>query len=356
MDINQLIDAAAQNQASDVHLVPKKKPYVRKSGILAPVEQMEVLTSDVIAQYVNSVLDEQQQKDLVAGRQVDFVYVTQQGVRLRGNAFYQREGMALSLRIIPSKIIPFPNLGFPEFVRNKILGMKQGFVIIVGPTGQGKTTTAASILQERANAKTEHIVTIEDPIEYIVNSDKSIIQQRNVGQDVPTFKEGIKGALREDPDILFVGEMRDLDTISSALTMAETGHAVFATLHTNNGPQTISRIVDMFPSEQQAQIQAQLAGSLTMIISQRLLPTVDGKLQMAYEILTCNYAVRNYIRTNKIFQIPNVLQTDSTGEMVQFEQTLTALVAANRVKKEVAFDYAQDKELLQSMLVANGVN
>jgi twitching motility protein PilT len=277
------------------------------------------------------------------------------GVRLRGNAFFQEGGLSVVLRVIAQEIRNLDSLGFPDFVIQNIRALKNGFVLIVGATGQGKSTTLAAILQNIVSDQAKHVITIEDPIEYILPNGQSLVQQREVGRDVLNFRAGIKAALREDPDVLMVGEMRDYETISSALTMAETGHVVFSTLHTNDGPQTISRIIDVFPPEQQEQIRSQLASTLKMIVAQRLVPTVDGKRALAFEVLTNNYAIQNYIRQNKIFQIPSTLQTDSSGEMVQLEQSLAGLVIAQQVTPEVAKEYSADPEQLKAILAANGV-
>lgn len=354
VNFEELLEFAAKNGASDIHFSPGKPPYVRANGKLH-IAGKEVLNEGMIQDFLIRSLDKRHQKMLGEQRQADFVMMTPNKTRLRGNAFFQEKGLSVSLRIIPNTVFPYDSLGLPPFVKEKIMNLRQGFILVVGPTGQGKTTTVTSIINERANENTEHVVTVEDPIEYLLNSDTGIIQQREVGRDVLTFKDGIRAALREDPNMLMVGEMRDRDTIEAALTMSETGHVVFATLHTNNGPQTITRIIDVFAAEQQNQVRSQLADSLTMIISQRLIPSTDGKRVLAYEILSSNYAVQNYIRTNKIFQIPNVLQTDSSGEMVQFEQCLTSLVASQKITLKTAYDYCGDKDLLKSMLSANGL-
>lgn len=355
IDFFTLLEFAAKNGASDVHFSPGKPPYVRAQGKLQPVGQ-DLVDEPSLQNFLLRVLDQRHQSALADQRQTDFVMTTPNKTRMRGNAFFQEKGLSLSLRVIPNKVYDYDGLGFPPFVKEKIFGLRQGFILVVGPTGQGKTTTITSIINERTNHNTEHVITIEDPIEYLLDSDTGIIQQREVGRDVLTFADGIKAALREDPNLLMVGEMRDKETIDSALTMSETGHVVFATLHTNNGPQTITRIIDVFPGEQQNQVRSQLADSLTMVISQRLVPSTDGKRVLAYEILSSNYAIQNYIRTNKIFQIPNVLQTDSSGEMVQFEQSLTSLVASERITVKTAYEFCSDKDLLKSMLVANGID
>ncbi|MCF7846977.1 MAG: PilT/PilU family type 4a pilus ATPase [Candidatus Gracilibacteria bacterium] len=354
MNFEQLVVDASQKGASDIHLAVGLPPYFRITRDLLPQGDTP-LENKEIEELLMSLLPERNKKHLQEFRQSDFMIKVQDKIRLRGNAFFEESGIAVSFRIIPQDIRPFETLGFPKFVFEHMLKIKSGMVLVVGPTGQGKSTTLASILKERTNQRAEHLITIEDPIEYLLQSDKSIIRQREVGRDVVDFKAGIKAGLREDPDILMVGEMRDHETISAALTMAETGHVVYSTLHTNDGAQTVARIIDVFPADQQDQVRSQLASSLSMVISQRLIPTVDGRLTLAYEILTNNYAIQNHIRQNKIFQIPNVLQTDNSGEMVEFEQSLAGLVMSERISKEIAMDRANDVEQLKAILAANGI-
>jgi twitching motility protein PilT len=354
MDIEQLISAAVAQGASDIHITTGVLPHFRISGNIVP-QGTEIVTGEFLQNCLMKVLPEPQKQQLQNNRQTDFVMKSATGVRLRGNAFFQEGGLSVVLRVIAKDIRTLDSLGFPDFVIEKIKSLKNGFVLIVGATGQGKSTTLAAILQNLVQYRAQHLITIEDPIEFILPGGKAITQQREVGRDVLDFRAGIKAALREDPDILMVGEMRDYDTISAALTMAETGHTVFSTLHTNDGPQTISRIIDVFPSEQQDQVRSQLASALKMIVAQRLVPSVDGKLVLAYEVLTNNYAIQNYIRQNKIFQIPNALQTDSSGEMVQLEQSLAGLVISQQITKETALENATDPEQLKAILAANGI-
>jgi twitching motility protein PilT len=355
MDFEKIIATAEEQKASDVHFSPGLPIFLRINGQMIPTEG-EKLTAEDISALVSSFLTEDQAEVLKKRKQVDFLATMSTGLRLRGNVFHQEFGMAASFRIVPRQIRDFTTIGFPKFVHDRIMSMHKGLVLIVGATGTGKSTTLASMLQERIMNKTEHCITVEDPIEYIIPSGKGVIQQREVGRDVLNFKDGIEAGLREDPDVLMVGEMRNLETISAALTMAETGHVVFSTLHTNDCPETVTRIVDIFPADQQDQVRSQLSATLKMIIAQKLVPTADGKsLVLAYEILTTNYAIQNYIRQNKIFQIPNVLQTDSSGYMVQYEQSLAGLVISGKITQEIAYEYAQDKDQLKAILVSNGV-
>ncbi len=354
MDFQKIFDYAEQQGISDIHLTVGLPVFFRQNKKIVPLDDKKI-TEEEIQNLLESLLDEKQKEMFHHQRQIDFLTITPNGVRLRGNAFYQQYGISISFRVIPKVIRELTEIGFPQFLYDKVMALKQGLILVVGPTGQGKTTTLASILQERIRTKTEHIITIEDPVEYVLPGGKGIIQQREVGRDVVDFTYGIEASLREDPDILMVGEMRNLETIASVLTMAETGHTVFSTLHTNDGPQTITRIIDVFPADKQEQIRSQLATTLRMVISQRLVPRKEGGLVLAFEILTSNYAIQNYIRQNKIFQIPNVLQTDSSGYMVQFEQSLAGLVIEGVVTKETAFEYSEDQDQLNAILVANGV-
>ncbi len=355
MDFEKIIATAEEQGASDIHFSPGLPIFFRINGNMMSAGG-EKLTAEQVSAIVSPFLTPDQAETLKKRKQIDFLARTSKGLRLRGNAFYQEFGMAASFRIIPLKIREFSTIGFPKFVHERIMSMHKGLVLIVGATGTGKSTTLASMLQERIMNKAEHCITVEDPIEYLIPSGKGVIQQREVARDVLNFQDGIEAALREDPDVLMVGEMRNLETISAALTMAETGHVVFSTLHTNDCPETVTRIVDIFPADQQDQIRSQLSATLKMIIAQKLVPTTDGKgLVLAYEILTTNYAIQNYIRQNKIFQIPNVLQTDSSGYMVQYEQSLAGLVIAGKITQEIAHEYAQDKDQLKAILVSNGV-
>ena len=355
MDSEKLVTAAVAQNASDIHLSPDMPICFRIAGQI--VRQGDsVIDSKLIQQFLLPLLSDRQKNMLQQDRQVDFAVQATAGVRMRGNAFFQKQGLSVALRIIPQNIPDIHSLGFPDFVVQSLTERKKGLVLIVGPTGEGKTTTLSAVLQEVSKKRSDHILTIEDPVEFILPSNNSIIQQREIGRDVLTFEDGIKAALREDPDVLLAGEMRDRETIGAVLTMAETGHLVFSTLHTNSGPQTISRIIDIFPSEQQAQVRSQLASSLSMVISQRLVPTIAGGRTLAYEVLVNNYAVANYIRQNKIFQIPTALQTDDTGQMVQFEQSLAGLVINKIISKEAALEHCNSEDDLNSILSANGMD
>ncbi len=354
MDFNQVVDFATQNGVSDIHLIAGSPIFMRRDG------QMQAMGNPVeesfISNIVESVVTPIQKKHLEDKRQVDFLYQTPKGIRLRGNAFFTHNGLSVCFRVILSEPPDFNVLGFPDFVGEELMRAKQGLVLVVGPTGQGKSTTIASLIKARTTAYTEHVLMIEDPVEYVVPNSKSVIQQREIGRDVLSFEAGIMGALREDPDLLMIGEIRDKETMAATLTLAETGHLVLGTLHTNSAVQTITRILDSFTAEQRPQVRSQLASHLSMVISQRLVPRADGNGRaLAFEILTMNYAVANYIRQDKIFQIPNVMQTDNSGRMIQFEQSLVGLVMAKKISKEVAIEYANDKNQLKALFELNNI-
>ncbi len=356
MDFNQIIDYALKNRVSDIHIAAGSPIFMRSDGTMQPVGNP--VDAAFITKLVEGMLSDLQKKTLQESRQVDFLYSSPKGNRLRGNAFYTNTGLSLCFRVIMSQAPEFAQLGFPAFVGEELMRSREGLVLVVGPTGQGKSTTLAALLKSRSAQVNEHILTIEDPVEYLIPSNgKSIVQQREIGRDVVDFSEGIMGSLREDPDLLMIGEIRDKETMAATLTLAETGHLVFGTLHTNSAVQTINRFLDSFSAEQRPQVRSQLASNLSMIISQRLIPRADGNGRvLAFEILTMNYAIANYIRQDKIFQIPNVMQTDSSGRMIQFEQSLVGLVMSKQISKEVAFEYANDKNQLRALFELNNIS
>jgi len=355
MDFEKVVTYALQNNISDIHMTGGAQIFLRKDGLIQGMGQS--ITADYIQNLLNSMLDTNQSKKLQEKRQVDFIYISTSGTRLRGNAFFTNAGLSICFRVVVSTPPSVTDLGFPEFVSNHLLTEKQGLVLVVGPTGQGKSTTVASALKSRLETKNEHLLMIEDPVEFIIPHGKGLVQQREIGRDALSYGEGLMGALREDPDVVMVGELREKEAMAHTLTLAETGHLVFSTLHTNSAVQTITRILDSFTPEQKPQIRSQLANNLSMIISQRLIPRSDGNGRvLAFEILGMNYAIANYIRQDKIFQIPNVMQTDSSGQMILFEQSLVGLVMGNKITKEVALEYATDRNQLQSLFELNNID
>lgn len=352
MDFEKVIEYALQNGISDIHIAPENPIFFRKNGEIQSMG--EPISTSTVNQIAASVLNKNQQAEFTKNRQIDFLYKSERGHRLRGNAFFCDKGVALAFRVILENIIAFDQLGLPAFVREAIENEKQGLIMIVGPTGQGKSTTLASALQKRMTKKNEHLLMIEEPIEYILKSETSIIQQREVGRDVKNFHDGMIASMREDPDVIMVGELREKETMSATLNMAETGHLVFGTLHTSNAVQTITRFLDSFLPDQQPQIRGQLADNLKMVISQRLIPRADGNGRvLAYEVFTMNYAIQNYIRQNQVYQIMNVIQADSSGSMISFEQSLINLILSNAITKEVAMEYAMDKNQMNALLDIN---
>lgn len=354
MDIKQVIDYVATNGISDLHLVAGSPIFIRQNGKMQPMG--EPIPKEFIETSVAQMLSPIQMESLKRERQVDFIF-SQGEHRLRGNAFFTNTGLSACFRVIMPSVPEFSTLGFPSFVEENLVNAKTGLVLVVGPTGQGKSTTLASLLQARAKHTAQHILTVEDPIEYLIENHNSIVQQREIGRDVLDYEAGILGSLREDPDVLMIGEIRNQPTMASTLTLAETGHMVMGTLHTNTAVQTITRFLDSFTPEQRPQVRSQLASNLSMIVSQRLVPQANGEGRvLAFEILTMNYAIANYIRQDKIFQIPNVMQTDSSGQMILFEQSLVGLVMSKQITSEVAYEYATDKNQLKALFELNNIS
>jgi twitching motility protein PilT len=333
--VDGLLEVLWQAGGTDLLLTAGIPPQIRVHGELSAVPQTETLTGDDTAALLRELLSSEQASVFAERHEFDFSFSWRGAARIRGNAFRQRGATALALRMIPREIPRPEQLGLPpvlaEFARRH-----QGLVLITGPTGSGKSTTLASLVDQVNENRACHIITIEDPIEYVHEHKRSAVNQREVGQDTHTFNTALRAALREDPDVLLVGEMRDLESMRFALTIAETGHLVFSTLHTNDTAQALARIIDVFPADQQAQVRVQLAAALTGIVYQRLLPRADGGLVAAYEVLVANSAVRNLIKEGKTNQLRNCLVTGQKEGMVTFEQSLSALVQAGVVSYEDA--------------------
>jgi twitching motility protein PilT len=296
------------------------------------------VTDDLINEMIESLLDEKQKEKLKKLREIDFSFETDES-RFRANVYFQSESLACALRLIASQIPSFDDLGLPDILKS-FVNLKQGFVLITGPTGHGKSTTVAAILNEINKTRSNHIVTIEDPVEYLLKAEKSIISQRELGEDANDFNRALRSCLRQDPNVVFVGEMRDLDSIQSALTIAETGHLVFSVLHTNSAAQTVDRIVDVFPSNVKEQVKVQLASVVTAIVSQRLLPAINGGRIPAFEVLISNSAVKNIIREGKTFMLDNIIQTSADVGMISLDSYLVKLVIDNKISEEVALNYS----------------
>lgn len=346
--ITELLNLAVANNASDLHLAVGTLPKLRVNGELVDVGGYSVEDEKLMEEMILSILSEEQRVTIEKDREIDFSIATLKA-RFRVNVYHQMGLLACSLRVIPPEIPNFEKLNLPDLF-NTFTKYKQGFILVTGPTGHGKSTTVASILNEINLRKSYHIVTIEDPIEYILKPKKSIISQREVGFDTPSFGVALRSVFRQDPNVVFPGEMRDLETISTSLTIAETGHLVFSTLHTNSAAQTIDRIIDVFPEGSKEQIRIQLASVITAIISQRLVPTIDGGRIPAFEILIATPAVRNLIREGKTHMIDNVIQTSADVGMVSLDTYLAKLVLQGRISEEVALGYCLNLVELQTRL------
>ena len=337
--IEPLLDEVLKRDASDLHLQVGLPPMLRIDGSLTPVENPVALTADQVKSLAYSVLDEKQRKMLESDLELDFSFAYGNLARFRVNAFHEKGNLAVALRLIPTVIRTIEDLGLPQIV-NSFVEYPRGLVLITGPTGSGKSTTQAAMIDKINTEKSLHIITIEDPIEYQHHHKKSIIVQREVHFDTLSFGAGLRSALREDPDVILIGEMRDLETIATAVTLAETGHLVLATLHTNSASQSIDRMIDVFPPHQQQQIRIQLSNVLQAIISQRLIPMVGGGRVAAAEILVVNAAVRNIIRDAKTHQIDAVIQTGAEAGMQTMDNTLVKLVHEGKISYEVAKGFA----------------
>ncbi|MDD4803598.1 MAG: PilT/PilU family type 4a pilus ATPase [Candidatus Pacebacteria bacterium] len=348
-ELSDLIKIVFQEGASDLHLSEGKKPTIRVSGLLFPLVKREVLSKEDLLGVLSELISKDNKEKFLEDKELDFSYGMENGERFRGNAYFQQGMVSIALRLIPKKIKSIGELNLPEILKG-FTDKTQGFFLVVGPVGHGKTTTLAAMVESINESRAEHIITIEDPIEYIYEPKKSIVDQREVQVDTDTFQSALRSMFREDVDVVLIGEMRGNDTISAAVTAAETGHLVFSTLHTNNAAQTISRIIDSFPAEQQSQIRIQLAGSLTGIFSQRLVPRISGGLIPAYELLINNNAVSNLIRENRIHEINSIIETSSQEGMIDINRSLAELVSRGEITVEDARNYSTDQRILEKLL------
>ena len=348
-ELNDLIKTVFQEGASDLHLSEGKRPTIRVSGMLLPLVKREVVTKETAIGILSELVSKENRDFFLKNKELDFSYGIENGERFRGNAFFQQGMISIALRLIPRKIRSITDLNLPDILRS-FADKPQGFFLVVGPVGHGKTTTLAAMIESINESRAEHIITIEDPIEYIYEPKKSIIDQREIRIDTADFSTAMRSMFREDVNVALIGEMRGIETIATAVTAAETGHLVFSTLHTNGAAQTISRIIDSFPGEQQAQIRIQLAGSLTGIFSQRLVPRISGGLIPAYELLINNNAVANLIRENRIHEISSVIETSSQEGMVDMNRCLAELVSKGEITVESAYTYSTDSKILGRMI------
>src|SRR5581483_3195922 len=347
--IEVLLDEVIKKKASDLHIQVGLPPMLRVDGSLTPVPEADVLDEEAIEALIFAILDEDQKQILLKDKEFDFSFAYGDLGRFRVNAFHERGNMAAALRLIPNEILTVEQLGLPSIV-SKFSTYPRGLVLVTGPTGSGKSTTLAAMLHKINNERASHIITIEDPIEYTHRSKKSVIVQREVHYDTYSFSAALRSALREDPDVVLIGEMRDLETIASAITIAETGHLVFATLHTNSAAQSIDRMIDVFPPHQQPQIRSQLGNMLQAICSQRLVPALAGGRIAAAEILVATPAVRNIIREGKNYQLEAVIQTGAEYGMQSMDRTLVNLIHTGVISYDEARNYAVDLDELDRLM------
>lgn len=349
MDIKQILELCVQHQASDLHLLVGTPPMLRVNGALVMVPNEEVVTPNRMEELVAPLLSGEQKELVKVDRELDFSYALPSGARFRANVYYEKGNMAAALRYIPSQIRTLEELQLPAVV-GELTKLRQGLVLVTGPTGHGKSTTLAAMIGRINAERSEHIVTIEDPVEYVYSPERSIISQRELHADTHSWQVALKSVLREDPNVVLIGEMRDYETIESALTIAETGHLVLATLHTNSAAQTIDRIVDVFPENEQAQVRGQLSLSLEAIISQRLMPAEGGGRVAVSEVLLANAAVRSLIRDGKTHMLTNVMQTSGELGMRTLEMALADAYRTKKISLVTAREYALNVEELNRLV------
>ncbi len=349
IELQSLIDILITERASDLHFSVGAHPLIRISGRLVPLVKKPILTDTDISSFAKVMMRPDQFERLERREEVDFSFETTQMVRFRGNGFFQRGKPGIALRLIPNVIRNLEELNLPPILES-FTQRTQGFFLCVGPVGQGKSTTLAAMVNHINKTRSEHIVTIEDPIEYVYVEEKSLIDQREVGIDTISFYSALNAAFRQDVDVILVGEMRNAETIETAVTAAGTGHLVYSTLHTNDAAQTVSRIIDTFPGDKQAQIRVQLAGSLVGIFSQRLIPHISGGLVPAYELLINNTAVSNLIRENRVHELPAIIETGLEHGMIDMNRSLAKLVQNGDITVENAFTYSNNPKGLERLI------
>ena len=348
-EFESLIATVIKEDASDLHLTEDRQPILRVAGFLIPLSTHPVLSRQDMKGILDEIFEGSKKDIFLERKEVDFAYYDANQTRFRGNAFFQLGKISIALRLIPKYIKTFEELKLPA-VLETFVTKKQGFFLVVGPTGQGKSTTLASMIEKINEQRLEHIITIEDPVEFVFESKKSIIDQREVLQDTPDFHTALQGMFRQDVDVLMIGEMRTPDDIAVAVTAAETGHLVFSTLHTNNAAQSIERIIDSFGAGQQSQIRTQLASSLLGILSQRLIPRISGGLIPAVELLINNTAVSNLIRENRTHEINSVIETSADQGMIDLNRYLSDLVKQGEITIENAYLHSSNPKNLDHML------
>jgi twitching motility protein PilT len=349
--LNAILQTAIDNKASDIHLIVGHAPMIRLHTQMTATD-FPVVTPEGALGMLKEMLSEKRMEAFLEKRDSDFSYELPSGIRFRVNAHFQRGSVAMAFRVITDKVRPLDQLGLPDVV-TRLTYLPRGLVLVTGDTGSGKSTTLAAMIDAMNRRYHKHIITMEDPIEYLLHSNKCSIEQREVGSDVPSFGSGLKHVLRQDPDIILVGEMRDLETTSAAITAAETGHFVLSTLHTNNAAQTIERIIDIYPGEQQNQIRSMLANTLQAVVCQVLFKRIDQPgMVPGVEILICTPAVRNLIRENRIYEIQNVIETSRALGMQTMDTSIKQLYLNGKISKEDALSMAHHPEKLERQLVA----
>lgn len=348
-EFSELIDTVLKQNASDLHFSVGRHPTIRIDGGLLELAKKDILTPESTREFLSLMINDAQKKIFSERRELDFSYAYHDTARFRVNTFVQKGYISIAMRLIPTRIKSFEELALPNILAD-FCTRPQGFFLVVGPTGHGKTTTLAAMIDYINHTRNDHIITIEDPIEYMFASDRAMVDQREVGVDTESFPVALRSIFREDVDVLMIGEMRAPVTIAAAVTAAETGHLVFSSLHTNNAAQTIDRILDTFPPEQQGQIRSQLASTLIGILSQRLLPRIEGGLVPAAEVMVADSAIRNLIRENKVHEIDLVIETSTAEGMISFNRSLTDLIRRGEITLETAINYSLNPSELQLLL------
>jgi twitching motility protein PilT len=347
--LNELVDIVLKEGGSDIHITEGSSPVIRVSGFLIPLPRIAPISKENVEGMLNIFFSPENKREFLVQKESNFAYNHKSLCRFRGNAFVQLGKTSVALRLVPSKVKTFEELSLPPILET-FVDRQQGFFLVVGPAGHGKSTTLASIIERINNERLEHIVTIEDPIEYVFQPQKSLIDQREVKTDTPDFHTALWGVFRQDADIIMVGEMREPDTIAAAVTAAESGHLVFSTLHTNTAAQTVDRIIDSFPAHQQDQIRLQLSSSLIGVFSQRLIPRISGGLLPAYELLINTTAVANLIREKRTHEINSVIETSSGEGMIDMNRCLANLVQKGEITAENAMLFSYNPRMLQRIL------
>ncbi len=347
--LKKILDITIKEEASDLLVSVSHPPTIRITGQLVPLAKEKILTKEDAKGLAFALMDEAKKQKFLAEKEIDFSYDFEGKARFRVNIFFQRNAVSMALRLISANIKTIEQLSLPP-VLHEFLNKTQGLVLVTGASGQGKSTSLAAMIDEINHTRAVHVITIEDPIEYVYKADRAIIEQREVEIDTNSFATALRSSFRQNPDVIMVGEMRDLETISTTITAAETGHLVFATLHTNSAAQSIHRVIDVFPADQQNQIRFQLAGSLLAVVSQRLIPRISGGFIPACEVMICNTAVSNLIRENKTHEIPAVIETSMKEGMISLNRSLSDLVRNKQISLNDSIDYSLNPMELKNLL------